>query len=287
MSTIDVCVVTYNSEDTVGALIQSVVTHLPAASIKVLDNSPNGRTRAAIHASPDSTKCQVWSGEGNLGFGAACNRLAEYSTADWLIFLNPDAEIAKMQIDFREHQKAIIGPVIFDPTGKVQRSFGPERTLGNELAIRLFRRPQLTYPLASGSEIAFVSGAAFAIHRSDFLRLKGFDDDRFFMYYEDIDFCKRARNAGMTVAVAPSWEVHHVGGHSAKQAHLVALMRSHISARNYHRKWGNRDKLFHVVATLEALLKFGLSVFRGEVGQTSRATQWKFLSWLLRGGKRP
>jgi N-acetylglucosaminyl-diphospho-decaprenol L-rhamnosyltransferase len=286
--TIDICVVTYRSEETIGDLISSVKRHLPGARILVCDNSPDQATVWAVRAAGTSgTDCIVFQPGRNLGFGRGCNELARRSDAEWLIFVNPDADIVQFSLDLADlPARTVVGAIVRGIDGEVQDTFGPERTMASEIAIRLFRRKPRVATQAEPFEVAFVSGAALAVRRSDFLALDGFNVDRYFMYYEDIDFCRRVREAGGQVTVGPGWCVRHIGGHSAKKAHATALIRSYISAANYHRQWSRTWWLFRPVCVLEASMKAMLSILSGRVGHTSRSTQWRHLAFLL-GWRRP
>ncbi|GGM98187.1 glycosyl transferase [Terrabacter tumescens] len=283
---VDVCIVTYKNEATIGSLLESVAKYLPTASVIIQDNSPDDLTRRAVEQTAYSSRCTILDDVGNVGFGAACNRIADNSDAEWLVFINPDAEISKMDLNLeRESAHSILGPIISEPGGEIQRSFGPQRTVGQEAKLRLLRTGDRIPEGRMAHRPAFVSGAAMAVRRLDFLGLNGFDHNNFFMYYEDIDLCRRAQNAGMSVTVTPSWRVTHLGGYSAKMAHLESLKRSHISATNYHRKWNGSNLAFQSICLFEAALKCLIATTRGHVGRTSRPTQWAFFAWLVRGNR--
>ena len=281
---IDVCVVTYENGGTIAKCIQSVRTHIPGATVRIWDNSPSESTIRVVKGSQAESICILQHSSENIGFGEACNQLAAESSADWLVFLNPDADVTDLRLDLEDlPHDVIVGAVVHGVDGRIQRTFGPERTIASEIAVRLLRylpAPRIE-PVMFRS--AYVSGAAFAVRRTVFVELGGFDSSQFFMYYEDIDFCRRARAAGRRVMVSPSWHVRHVGGHSAKKSHETALERSFVSAFNYHRRWSRARWLFRPVCIVEAGAKMVLITILGRAGQTSRSAQWHHLRWLVRG----
>lgn len=287
-ASVDVCVVTYRSADTVADLLRSVADHLPGAAVRICDNSPDEDTARAVaehvgaHPGP---VVDLGRARDNPGFGAACNRLAAASRAQWLLFVNPDAIVTSFDLDLASQPPGVVvGAVVRDPSGRLQVTSGRDRTLGREASIRLLRRRPASSVPSVRTRVDFVSGAAFAVRREDFERWGGFDAERYFMYYEDIDLCRRVRESGGHVVIDPAWRVTHIGGHSAKQAHVEALVRSYRSAANYHRRWSLGWWLFRPICVIEALVKTALAIPRGRVGQTSLATQRRFL-WFLVGGR--
>lgn len=282
---IDVCVVTYRNEDTVAALAASVAEVLPQARLLVCDNSPDEATVDAlrVHAQALGLDLKILAPAGNVGFGAGCNRLAAASDREWLLFLNPDAELKRFDLNLQDvPPHSIIGALVHLPDGTVQDTFGPERTLAEEARIRLLRRPSvLAAPTDGRMPVAFVSGAAFLTRCEDMRQWRGFDAERYFMYYEDIDLCRRVRVGGGSVAIDPRFVVGHVGGFSARKEHAVALIRSYRSAAAYHERWGDRRRGFAALCAVEATLKLALSLPRGRVGTTSRGDQSALLRHIL------
>lgn len=280
---IDVCVVTYRNEDSIRDCVVSAATVIPGSRVLVRDNSPDSATRAVVQALADEGHpVEVLSATGNIGFGAACNELAAAATSDTLVFLNPDAEVLTWDDAVVTDNPGLVGAHVFLPDGSTQITFGPQRTVAEEARIRVLRRPR-SITLATDrprTEVAFVSGAAFAIRREDFLRIGGFDAERYFMYYEDIDLGRRVAQAGGRVEVDNRWTVRHVGGLSAKKAHATALQRSYVSAARYHRRWSTGWPLFRPLTLVEGLLKLGLSLPSGHIGQTDRSTQQDFVRFL-------
>jgi GT2 family glycosyltransferase len=104
--------------------------------------------------------------------------------------------------------------------------------------------------------------------RGDTLREIGSLDERFFMYFEDADLCRRARAAGWLVYYLPHVEiVHQTGASSRSRPRAVWLL--HKSAFLYHRKYGSHGPLNVLSAavlaglTLRALAKLGASLLEG------------------------
>ena len=177
-----------------------------------------------------------------------------------MVLVNPDSLV---EPDFFERTEAflashpsvgIFGPRILDADGTLQLSARREVTMISGLLgrtsflTRLFPRSSLVkhqFPAAVGSRtptpVDWVSGACMAVRRETIDRI-GLLDDRFFMYFEDADLCRRAREAGLAVYYVPDITVVHQAGGSTR-SRPRAIWRLHKSAFLYHRKHGAHGPL--------------------------------------------
>src|ERR671920_699867 len=177
-----------------------------------------------------------------------------------IVLINPDTIVER---DFFEHlegfvsenpKAGICGPKIVDPEGHLQLSARREISalsgfLGRtSLLTRLFPKSSIVksqFPAVTDqthpTPVDWVSGACMVIRRET-LRDVGPLDERFFMYFEDADLCRRARVAGWLVYYLPHVEiVHHTGASSRSKPRAIWLL--HKSAFLYHRKHGPRGPL--------------------------------------------
>lgn len=191
----------------------------------------------------------------NAGFARACNQGIEASEGELVVLLNPDTVVEEdffeaLERFFDEHSEAgIAGPRILDADGELQlsarRELGPISGLVSRTSLltKLFSQSTAvkqmfpaTAAVASGSPtpVDWVSGACLAARRDVLNKLGGLDE-RFFMYFEDADLCRRARQKGWTVHYLPGVTVtHNAGGSTASKPR--AIWRLHKSAFLYHRK---------------------------------------------------
>jgi N-acetylglucosaminyl-diphospho-decaprenol L-rhamnosyltransferase len=196
----------------------------------------------------------------NVGFARACNRGILASSGEYIVLINPDTLVEK---DFFESLEefldqdpgaGVAGPRIVDGEGNLQLSARKElslvsgvlgrtslltRLLGkNPLVRRLF---PATQKLSGPTVVDWVSGACMIIRRRTIEEI-GPLDERFFMYFEDADLCRRAREAGWLVYYLPQVEVlHHTGASSRSKPRAVWDL--HKSAFLYHRKHGAHGPL--------------------------------------------
>lgn len=156
----------------------------------------------------------------NKGFGSACDIGAKEASGNILCFLNSDTEILS---DIEEVLKyfdtakkiGIIGTKLVDENNKIQEwCAGKEINLtdiiGNNLG---FKRSKEIWESKNSVGCAWVSGACLFIKKELFEKLNGFDE-KFFMYFEDIDLCRRARNLGYKIIYSSEFTVKHFGGKS-------------------------------------------------------------------------
>jgi GT2 family glycosyltransferase len=200
----------------------------------------------------------------NVGFARACNAGIAASEGELVVLLNPDSLVEKgffeeFESFFERNPRAgVAGPRIVDGEGNLQLSARRELSfvsglLGRtSLLTQLFPKNPLVrhlFPAAEHpsvpTEVDWVSGACMILRRR-MLEEIGSMDERFFMYFEDADLCRRAREAGWLVYYLPQVEVlHHTGASSRSrlQARLKVIWNLHKSAFLYHRKHGPHGPL--------------------------------------------
>ncbi len=196
----------------------------------------------------------------NAGFAQACNRGIEAATGDLVVLINPDTVLERgffgsVEEFFRANPQAgIAGPRVLGEEGKVQLSARKEIGLlsgimgRTSLLTRLFPKSGLVknqFPalgeINDPVNVDWVSGACM-ISRSETLEALCGLDERFFMYFEDADLCRRARETGWLVYYLPGVTVTHEAGGST-ESKPKAIWRLHKSAFLYHRKHDNRGPL--------------------------------------------
>lgn len=157
----------------------------------------------------------------NIGFGAACNLGAKSAQGEILWFLNPDTEIVSENIqnllsEFdKDNKLAIVGPKLVNEDRETQewiagRGITIWSTILNNFG---YKRDKKIWESTTPIECAWVSGAAMFTRKDMFDQLGGFDE-RFLMYFEDVDLCRRARQLGCKILYFPNFRIKHFGGKS-------------------------------------------------------------------------
>lgn len=245
-----VVVVSYEARDTLLASLAALREHagLPVELVVVDNASRDGSAEAVRERHPEAL---VIANGDNAGFGRACNQGWRASRAPLVLFLNPDAEVAPGAVatlaallDERPEIGAA-GPRTRSADGTIQVSTGPDlgwiAEAGQRRLVRAVARrdpralaqAELRHSLEH--EPDWVSGSCLIARRAALEAVSGFDD-RFFLYEEDADLCRRLRAAGWRVVYTPAAEVRHQLGRSMAKAPGRARLEYHRSHLLYYRK---------------------------------------------------
>lgn len=189
----------------------------------------------------------------NHGFAKAVNRGCGIGKGNWILLLNPDVTVedgflddAIATIDSLEAgdpNAGVVGFRLRNADGSAQASAGPFPTLSNTLSglLRPRSRRKCRHQAAeSHRAVDWVTGGCLLVRRDCFAQLGGLDE-AFFLYYEDVDFCRRAADAGWSVCYNPDLEVtHHWPLHARRVPAPLRLMTRHALltyARKHWPKW--------------------------------------------------
>jgi GT2 family glycosyltransferase len=246
---VEICIVSYNSATVLARTIASIEAHVPEAVVAIREHGSDQDSFETLEqlAATSSLPVRIELDESNPGFGSGCNALARGSRARWLLFLNPDAVVLAWPWTAHDPppERRIVGPFMVGD-GESERQSGRSYRIIDEIARSWFRR---TGPPPDGR--GFVSGAALLIDRGSFERLGGFDE-RYFMFYEDIDLCLRANDLGMATEIAPAWRVRHEGAHATSRQFGDSLQWSYESACRFHRDRGESVLLYRAYVAVDS-----------------------------------
>jgi len=193
----------------------------------------------------------------NVGFARAANlgaRLVGDGT-DWLVFLNPDTVLGPGAVRVvsaaAELPACIVTGLLHSgdrPASNLRPLASPafeiaRAAVGTRRAERLWSLRQAAKAIASGArQVPQVDGAFMVLAREAFWALEGFDE-RFELYYEDVDLCRRAGSGG-GCWVVPVTAGTHVGGASSSQCGPAIRSVLGVSRVRYLRKWWPRAGSF-------------------------------------------
>ena len=155
----------------------------------------------------------------NLGFPGNCNAGALRATGDVLMLLNHDVWITqrgwdRRLLDFFEltPQAAVAGPTLLFPDGRVQSVGGAFDIACQPFHTALGAQNPDWEPIATPRAVSWITGAALAVRASVWRELGGLDTAYEGGYFEDVDFCMRARQAGYEVWHRPNIRMYHGSG---------------------------------------------------------------------------
>lgn len=230
---LSILIVNWNTRDLVIKCIHSILQNPPdfEYEIIVVDNgSQDGSVDALVTLFGGSRKIRVLQSLHNLGFAKANNWAYQESLGEYIFLLNPDTEVregalSKMVEYLEEHPKvAVLGPKLVNPDGTTQASIRRFPGIWSSVLVfsglHRFIRPHKylmdDFSYEEIAEVDQVMGAAFLTRRSVIASL-GFLDEIFWLWYEEVDFCKRIKSAGYQIKFFPKAVVMHSSGQSFSQ----------------------------------------------------------------------
>lgn len=267
---VDVVIVTYRSAGYIRACLDPLdraLEQLPGARIILVDNDSGDDLAEAVAGFSD--RLTLILRDVNDGFAAGCHAGAEASTADRLLFLNPDAIVAPDAVrallrtaDAHPGAGIVGGRAVRPDGGPDHQSWMGRPTLWSALcfatgASSAFPGSRVLDPESGhdwtepSREVPVVSGGMMLVERPAWDEVGGFDR-AFFLYGEDVDFCLRARRAGWSPRVTrEAVYTHEVGSSSAGSNRLTLVMRGRATTylRNYPLPLGRLAAFLLVVGT--------------------------------------
>ena len=187
----------------------------------------------------------------NLGFAKACNIGALQAESKWLLFLNPDTILDTNSLSSlitysnSNNEHRLIGIKQLNQNGSNTNAYGlflDKWTITG--FFRIFNRMLrgLTYEKMNAEEISspdWISGSFVLLRKIDFLKLDGWNE-KYWMYYEDMDLCKRAKHLNLKVSLFNNWKCIHFHGESSRKNKTITIITkteviksSHINIQNH------------------------------------------------------
>lgn len=174
-----------------------------------------------------------------MGYGSNQNTAFSLAENTFFCVLNPDIQIKsnpfpELLASFSNHKVALVAPKIITPEGRVEDSARKFPTV-RSLVSKAVGGSNGTYPELNSSPDWV--GGMFMLFRSDVFREIGGFDEKFFLYYEDVDICRRLRQKGYEIKFVPSVEVIHDARRESRKNwryarwHLASMARYLIKAK--------------------------------------------------------
>jgi GT2 family glycosyltransferase len=224
---ITVVVVTYESSAVIAECLASLGGAAPRRGVTacVVDNaSTDGSADLAARATGAPRVIRM---ERNGGFAAGVNAGLRAATTRWIAVLNPDTVVPPGALDRladvleRHPRAALVGPRVRDAARRAEATVGYLPTVARERAHAYLLDKALglqgrraRFP-ARTRGVEWVSGCAWLL-RAEAVQAVGLLDEGYFMYYEDVDYCRRLRDAGWQVLATPEVEIYHGVGHGSR-----------------------------------------------------------------------
>jgi GT2 family glycosyltransferase len=237
---VDIIIVNWNAGNQIKVCIDSIISNRNSLinKIIVVDNASTDKSDVDIDTIENVTLIRS---DKNLGFGKACNLAAKLVNSEYILFLNPDAALfadtLSKSLNFMQDPTnanvGICGVQLLDEAGNISRSCARYPSalhwIIHALALdKIFPHQSLLmvdWDHSKTIEVNHVMGAYLLVRRTVFNLLDGFDE-RFFVYYEDLDFSYRAHLAGWKSLYLSDVQAFHAGGGTSKQVKAHRLFYS-------------------------------------------------------------
>ena len=238
---LSIVTVGYRSEETIVPFLDSIQRNRDGIKkeIIVVDNYPSDK--GADKAEKHSLKPIVIRNLENVGFSKAINQGIKISKGDYILIINPDTRIIgsalKNLLDFAKKTPKLgaVAPRLLSNDGHLQPSCYKFPTILNAIKYYFFNCKNCFNKYNPGEEttrVDVVVMAAFLIPKST-IDIVGGLNEAYFLYYEDIEFCRRLHRYGFPIYYLPKAKVQHAHGASGN---FVSHLKSPLakSAQIYH-----------------------------------------------------
>lgn len=263
-------ILAYNSKKTIDDCLNSIfdkTKDLEAEVIVVDNNSPDQSGKYVMEKY--GNKVIVIENPKNEGFARGMNLGLERATGNYLVMLNPDATLQKIDFSviderFRSERIGLMSGKIVFPDGKTQPSFG---MLPTKWRLILYYTKLYKY-LPGGvlmadnfwnkrryletSKVGWIAGS-FMITTKKILEEINYFDPKYFLYWEDADLCKRIKDKGYELLIDPKIVVSHISQHSAREKPIEIFRHEINSLIYFFKKHYNKDetKFFEYIYRLK------------------------------------
>jgi N-acetylglucosaminyl-diphospho-decaprenol L-rhamnosyltransferase len=228
---VTVSVVSHGQNALVNGLLEDLARHCAAdISLLLTENVPD---RIPFNAEGWGQRIQVNRNRQPRGFGANHNAAFRACGTPLFCVLNPDIRFAAdpfppLVASLADPRVAAAGPLVRSPAGAIEDSARRFPTLMSLARKALGPQPGPEYPADQGPLEADWVGGMFMLLSSDAFRSVGGFDERYFLYYEDVDLCRRLRAAGKSVVYNPLAAVVHDARRGSRRN--PGLMRHHAAS---------------------------------------------------------
>jgi N-acetylglucosaminyl-diphospho-decaprenol L-rhamnosyltransferase len=251
-------ILSWNVRDLLRQCLESVARNRPlsadhpplATEIIVVDNASGDGSMEMVRAEfPD---VRLIANQANRGYTGGNNDGIAAATGRYVMILNPDTRVldgaltAMVAYADAHSDVGVVGPQLLNPDGSVQSSRRRFPTLMTGLFESTWLQPLaprnvlrryyvLDQPDDAIQEVDWLFGACFLVRREVIQQVGALDED-FFMYSEEMDWCRRIRQAGWKVVYLPQAQVIHYGGKSSDQVAAQRHIYFQTSKVRYFRK---------------------------------------------------
>lgn len=277
LTPLSIIIINFNTGALLSNCLKAILEHTLEVEYQVIIID-NASTDDSLFVIPENNNITIVKNKTNKGFGKACNQGVNHSNSEYVLFLNPDAEVrnntikASLKFMMNNPSMNVMGCKQVDENGNILRTCSRFITLSNYInkLSGLSKILPNTFPNyhmhewnhSFSKEVDHVMGSYYLMRRKDFLKI-GLFDESYFVYLEDIDLSYRVKQNKGKVYFNAEIEIYHETGGSSKNVKAKRLFYSldslliygkkHFSATHYY-------LLFFLVLFIEPLLRLIFNV---------------------------
>lgn len=265
---LSIIIIEYHCMDQVSDCLRSIESNLAELELEclVVSNSEYSDEEIVVHQAAlkqiQKVNSQIINTKANRGYAGGVNAGLNKASGRYIYVVNPDCLITDdgvmrmIALMDKDEKWAIAGPVVVDEEKQVQPSCRRFPRLWTFLLVRSifarlpgakleYKRYMMTdFDRKTTREVDWVSGGATLV-KADTLPEIGGMDERYFLYMEDVDWCRAAWKSGYKVVYCPESTVVHAGQHASIKVGLNVLANTHM-------RW-------HLTSMFKYFFKYGLS----------------------------
>ncbi|MBS1271245.1 MAG: N-acetylglucosaminyl-diphospho-decaprenol L-rhamnosyltransferase [Candidatus Marinimicrobia bacterium] len=258
--TLSIVIVTYNSQEYIGDCLQSISSYSDSFSkeIIIVDNNSADDTLEEVRAFRSNTaNLRIIANESNRYFAPALSQGLHEATGEYVFILNPDTKVAPGTLEKltefyqTEEQVGVVAPQLLNTDRTIQPScrrfprhrdvvfniFGINKVASNSALFNGWKMGDFDH--RETREVDQPQGAALFTSRM-VLESVGYFDEDFPMFFNDVDWCFRVKQAGFRIVFFPEAKVTHIKGASVNSYKALMVVFSHVGFFRFFEKHYNR-----------------------------------------------
>jgi len=269
---LSIVIVNWNTKDLLKKCLESVLAETKGLDFEVFVVDNGSKDGSCKMVEKNFPQVKLIENKQNVGFARANNQAIKKSRGEYILLLNPDTVILgntlKKMVDFLEnhHEVGILGPKILNPDGSSQPSCRTFPTLASQVLILLKlhnffpdlptikKYYMLNWNYNKTREVDQVMGSCFMI-RKKLINKIGPLDENYWILFEEVDFCKRAKLANWKTYFMPNVCIIH---HKARAFEQISPIKKQIRMSNsmlrYFRKFHTKIAYFTILSLYPASL---------------------------------
>lgn len=277
---LSVVLVNYNDRIHLKECLSSLTDTVKDISFEVIviDNQSSDGTSEWIHEHAPRVRLTI--NTENVGFARANNQGIQESRGEYILFLNTDTilqpqAVAILLEELRSRRSiGAVGPALLCEKNTFQVSFGQKVSFLREIIQKMVLNPYYRIRLkrrATQRQVGWLSAACLLV-RKDVLEEVGRFDEKFFLYFEDIDLCIRIGKKGYVLEYLPQARVYHLGGASTEGLKLFSRYHYRKSQIYFYRKHNSKAAitLLRLYLRINFILLLGWGYFKGAADMKER-----------------